>query len=289
MRARHAGAIERRAALALLGAAALVPRQGRAQAATSAARVVALGGTVTEIVYALGAGDRLVGVDDSSLYPEAATRLPKVGYYRGFSVEGVASLAPDLVLASDQAGPPQAMAQLRRLGPRVVVLPSAPTLDALAHRIEGAAAALDRREPAQALVAQIRREVKRMAQLPGGQRVLLVSSRTGKLEGAGRETAADAMIRLAGAVNVLGGERGYKPLSGEGAAALAPDVIVTTTMSVAASGGLDAFVAQPGIAVTPAARKRRVVVMDDLLLVGFGPRLPEALRQLRAGLAGAMP
>lgn len=289
MRAMHEGAIERRAVLVLLGAAALMPRQAEAQAAAPAARVLSLGGTVTEIVYALGAGDRLVGVDDSSLYPEAATRLPKVGYYRGFSVEGVASLAPDVVLASDQAGPPQAMAQLRRLGPRVVVLPSAPTLEALAQRIEGVAAVLDRREPAQALIAQIRGEVARMAQLPGGQRVLLVSSRTGKLEGAGRETAADAMIRLAGAVNVLSGERGYQPISGEGAAALAPDVIVTTTMSVAASGGFEAFVAQPGIAVTPAARRRRVVVMDDLLLVGFGPRLPEALRELRAGLANPKP
>lgn len=280
MRARP---IRRRTALALLGAVGLAPGWVRAQGA-AATRVVSLGGTVTEIVYALGAGERLVGVDDSSLYPEAATRLPRVGYYRGFSVEGVASLRPDLVLASDHAGPPQALAQLRRLGIEVVTLPSAPTVEALEQRIEGVAAALDRQPQAQALIAQIRGQIAHMAQSADGQRVLLVSSRTGRLEGAGRETAADAMIRLAGATNVLGGERGYKPISAEGAAALKPDVIVTTTMSVAASGGLDAFVAQPGIAVTPAAKTRRVIVMDDLLLVGFGPRLPEALRQLRAGL-----
>lgn len=278
-RPRSAG---RRAALALLCATTLLPGLARAQA--TATRVVSLGGTVTEIVYALGAGARLVGVDDSSIYPEAATRLPKVGYYRGFSIEGVASLRPDLVLASDQAGPPQALAQLRRLGVEVVMLPSAPTVDALARRIEGVAAVLGRQAQAQVLITQIRGQVEEMAQVPGGQRVLLVSSRTGQLEGAGRETAADAMIRLAGAINVLGGERGYKPISAEGAAALAPDVIVTTTMSVAASGGFEAFVAQPGIAVTPAAKAGRVIVMDDLLLVGFGPRLPEALRQLRAGL-----
>jgi len=75
-------------------------------------------------------------------------------------------------------------------------------------------------------------------------------------------------------------------LSAEGAVSLKPEVIVTTTMSVAASGGLDAFLAQPGIAVTPAAKSRRVVVMDDLLLLGFGPRLPEALKALQDGLAG---
>ena len=266
--------------LALPGAALALP--ARAQAA----RVVSLGGAVTEIVFALGAGGRLVGVDDSSLYPEAATRLPRVGYYRGFSVEGVASLAPDLVLASDQAGPPQALEQLRRLGPRVLLLPSAPTVAALAQRIEMAGAALGREAEAAALVAGIREQVARI-DASGGPRVLLVTSRTGRLEGAGRDTAADAVIRLAGGTNVLAGERGYRPLSVEAAVALAPEVIVTTTMSVAASGGLARFVAQPGIAVTPAAKAQRVVVMDDLLLIGFGPRLPEALRALQAGFARA--
>ena len=81
---------------------------GLAQAAPPA-RVVGLGGAITEIVYALDAGQSLVGVDTSSIYPAAALKLPKVGYYRTFSVEGVASLKPELVLASDQSGPPQSL------------------------------------------------------------------------------------------------------------------------------------------------------------------------------------
>lgn len=72
--------------------------------AAEPSRVVSLGGSVTEIVYGLGEGDRLVGDDLSSLYPEAATKLPRVGYYRAVPVEGVLSLKPDLVLASEQAG-----------------------------------------------------------------------------------------------------------------------------------------------------------------------------------------
>ncbi len=278
----------RRQALLLLlcaaGAAA-----GRVRAAPAATRVVSLGGTVTEIVYALGAGDRLVGADDSSIYPDAATRLPRVGYYRGFSVEGVASLRPDLVLASDHAGPPHALAQLRSLGFRVVMLPASPTVEALVQRIDGAGAALGREAQAQALSCDIRAQIQRLGEADTGVRVLLVSSRAGKLEGAGRDTAADAMIRLVGATNVLAGMRGYQPISAEAAVALKPDVVVTTTLSVAASGGLERFVAQPGMAVVPAAQAGRVLVMDDLLLVGFGPRLPEALRQLRAGLMNARP
>jgi iron complex transport system substrate-binding protein len=252
----------------------------------AAPRVVALGGPITEIVYALGAGDRLVGADASSIYPPAANKLPKVGYYRSFSIEGVASLKPDLVLASNQAGPPNSLAQLQKLGAKVVVLPSEPELGALEKRIAGVADALGISERGQEIIQKIRTDLAKLPTTGQNVRVLLVSSHTGKLEGAGDDTAGGAMLKLVGATNVLGAQKGYKPFSTEAAAALRPDVIVTTTMSVGASGGVDAFLAQPGLSVTPAAKARRVIVMDDLLLLGFGPRLPEALRQLQAGIAG---
>lgn len=249
------------------------------------ARVVGLGGAITEIVYALDAGGTLVGADSSSIYPPEALKLPKVGYYRTFSVEGVASLKPNLVLASDQSGPPQAFEQLQRLGSKVVVLPSAPTLAALDQRILGVAAALDMQAQGTAMVERLHAELREIKPPALRPRVLLVSSHTGKMQAAGEDTAADAMLALAGATNVLAGQTGYKPFSAEAAAALKPDVIVTTTMSVSASGSVDKFLAQPGLNATPAARQKRVVVMDDLLLLGFGPRLPDALRQLQAGFA----
>lgn len=276
----------RHALKALLGCLPVIALAGAGVASAAApARVVGLGGPVTEIVYALDAGPRMVGADTSSIYPAEALKLPRVGYYRTFSVEGVASLKPDLVLASDQSGPPQALEQVGKLGAKIVVVPSDPTLDALDKRIRGVAAALDLTARGEALVNLIHAELRDVHPAGRGQRVLLVSSHTGKMLAAGDGTAAAAMLRLIGADNVLGTQTGYKPFSAEAAAALRPDVIVTTTMSVKASGGLDAFLAQAGLNVTPAARARRVVVMDDLLLLGFGPRLPEALRQLSAGLA----
>jgi iron complex transport system substrate-binding protein len=258
----------------------------RTARAARPARVVGLGGPVTEIVYALDAGASLVGVDASSNYPPEALRLPKVGYYRAFSVEGVASLKPDLVLASDQSGPPQSLDQLRRLGARVVVVPSAPTVEALDRRILDVAAALGIDARGKTLVDDIHAQLGQIRPAARPVRVLLVSSHTGKLLAAGDDTAGAAMLKLAGATNVFAGQASYKPFSAEAAAALRPDVIVTTTMSVNASGGVPAFLAQPGLSATPAARAGRVVVMDDLLLLGFGPRLPEALRQLEAGLGG---
>lgn len=267
----------RQALLSLLCAA------GIAQAAPPS-RVVGLGGPVTEIVYALDAGQRMVGVDMSSLYPPAALKLPKVGYYRSFSVEGVASLKPDLILALDHSGPPQAMEQVRKLGGKVVVLPSEPTLAALDQRILGVAAALEVPTQGQALVDKLHTELRAIKPSTDRPRVLMVSSHTGKMQAIGEDTAGDAMLKLVGATNVMAGHQGFKPFSAEAAAALKPDVIVTTSMSITASGSADAFLAQPGLSATPAARGRRLVVMDDLLLLSFGPRLPEALRLLQTGL-----
>ena len=272
-----------------LGVAPLLLAASRSQADVLPRRVVCLGGTVTEIAFALGCGARVAGVDDSSVFPAAALKLPRVGYYRSFAVEGVASLSPDLVLASEHAGPPQAFAQLRELGIPIVTVPSDPLVDSLVRAIGIVADELGAAREGAALAEEIRLGVARAdQQRPGGppMRVLLLSSHTGRLQAAGRETAADAMLALAGARNVFDSQSGYKAISAEMVAALKPDAIVTTRMTLRALGSLDAFVAQPGVAVTPAARSGRIVVMEDLLLLGFGPRLPHALQRLQDGLAG---
>jgi iron complex transport system substrate-binding protein len=253
------------------------------------ARVVTLGGTVTEIVYQLGQGDKLVGDDLSSLYPEAATKLPRVGYNRSVPVEGVLSLKPDLVLASEQAGPPDALKRLADVGVRVVTVSDAPSVDSLKSRIRGIADALGVAPAGERMVEDVTRELARAEAVPATRaRALLLINRTGSPQGAGRDTAANEVMHLAGLVNVLQDQHGYKPLSAEAMGALAPDLIIVTQASLDAGGGMDAFLRMPGIASTQAAAKRRVVVMDDLLILGMGPRLPLALTQLKQEVAHVM-
>ncbi|CUI68780.1 heme/hemin ABC transporter substrate-binding protein [Achromobacter aegrifaciens] len=253
------------------------------------ARVVTLGGTVTEIVYQLGQGDKLVGDDLSSLYPEAATKLPRVGYYRSVPVEGVLSLKPDLVLASEQAGPPDALKRLADVGVRVVTVSDAPSVDSLKSRIRGIADALGVAPAGERMVEDVTRELARAEAVPATRaRALLLINRTGSPQGAGRDTAANEVMHLAGLVNVLQDQHGHKPLSAEAMGALAPDLIIVTQASLDAGGGMDAFLRMPGIASTQAAAKRRVVVMDDLLILGMGPRLPLALTQLKQEVAHVM-
>lgn len=261
---------------ALLGAALC----SAAQAAPE--RIVSLGGTVTEIIYDLGHGDSVVASDISSVYPEAVQALPRVGYYRAAPVEGIAALKPGLVLASDQAGPQQTFKRLEDLGINVVQVSDAPSVDSLFLRIDSVAQALDDEAAGKKLSEQVRRDLDASLALPETPlSALFVMVRTSKPSGAGEGTAVNEVLKLAGLKNAMAGQQGYKTLSAEGVIQLAPEMIVTTTMSVDAVGGIDDFLQLPGIASTPAAKAGRVLALDDLLIMGMGPRLPEALRRLK--------
>lgn len=262
-------------------------------------RVAVAGGAITEVVYALDAGAMLIGSDTTSTYPAAALALPKMGYQRALSAEGVLSLRPDLLLASAEAGPPTALQQIAAAGVRIITLSEQHDVQSVRDKISGSAKALDLASRGESLLQSFdsdwqtaMTDIQTQRQQQAGKpplRVLFILSNSGaQAMVAGRETAADAMIRYAGAVNVLGGKdgfKGYKPLTAESAIAAAPDVLMTTSEGLASMGGLEQLLKMPGLALTPAARNKRVIAdMDALLLLGFGPRLPAALRRLAAQL-----
>lgn len=255
-------------------------------------RIISIGGAVTETIYALGAQASLVGVDTTSLYPSAARTLPSVGYARQLSAEGVLSLAPTLVVASDEAGPPPVLRQLESAKVPVHVLAAEDSVDGVVQRTRRLAALLGRDEAGRTLVAELQRDAQaandKIAAVPGKPpRVLFVLAHSmSQLRVAGQKTAADAMLRLAGATNALNGFDGYKPLNPEAAIAAAPDVLLVTDQGLAEAGGIDGLLRAPGLAATPAGRARRVASLDALWLLGFGPRLPSAMLALSQALRG---
>lgn len=254
--------------------------------ASAAERIVTLGGDVTEIAFALGAGAEVVGADTSSVYPDAANALPKVGYQRQVPAEGVLALSPTLIIASDEAGPPPALAQLRDAGVRLEVVTAPDTPDGAVAKVERIAEILGRQEAgAQAVIAlraDLARAAARAKELDGTPRVLFVYARgANTIMIGGNGTGADEMIRLAGGRNAVEGVDGFKPLTAEAAVAAAPDVLLVMSRGVDSLGGAEALWAQPGLAQTPAAQGRRLVVMDDLYLLGFGPRLGVAVLELQ--------
>ncbi len=248
-------------------------------------RVVAAGGGVTEILFALGAADRVVGVDTSSIYPEAALRLPKVGYQRRLSAEGVLALAPTLVVATTEAGPPAALTQIAGAGVPVLQVTAEHTIDGARQRIATLAQALGLEPAGEFMVERLDEELVSAndALSTDAPKVMFIYARgQGTVNVAGRNTAADEMIRLAGARNAITAYEGYKPLTSEAAVAAAPDVILLPTRGIQSLGGTAAVLELPGLVLTPAGRAHRVVKMDDLLLLGFGPRTGQAVADLRA-------
>ena len=257
-----------------------------------APRVVSVGAGVTEIVYALGAESQLVGIDTSSMYPPAPTKaLPKVGYQRTLTAEGVISLAPQVLLAGHEAGPPTVLKQVAAAGIQVVNIDGEYSFEGLVRRIQLVATATGRVDEGRQLVDTLNTKWKavqaRIAAAPlrsaAGKplRVACLMRHGATTMAAGRGTGADAMLKLAGATNAFGDAfENYKPLSAESLAHVAPDAIVGTIDDVEIAGDKQKLLATPGLSLTPAGRDGKVALLDIVLLLGFGPRLPQAVEGL---------
>jgi iron complex transport system substrate-binding protein len=249
-------------------------------------RIVTLGGSVTEIVFTLGAGDNVVGVDESSLYPfDKVSKLPKVGYVRTISAEGVLSLRPDLIITYDDAGPAEEVKQLESVGIKIVKVPNEHSLEGVKNKIQIIAAALGLENKGKELAQKIDGDYsslkKKIANQDGKKKVLFIYARGQSiLNVAGNNTAADAMIELAGGENAIQGYEGYKPLTSEALVSAQPDIILLTKTGIESINGKGALNKFPGVQLTPAGKNGDIIVMDDLLLLGFTPRITEALAEL---------
>lgn len=256
-----------------------------ATAAAPDANVVSVGNAVTEIVYALDQGHRLVARDSTSNYPPEARDLPNVGYFMALSAEGVLSMQPQMILATEGAGPAEVIEVLKSTGIDFIEVPGGFTAEAIADKIRVIGAALGVPDKAEALATRTTADLMdaRHDTQPNPKRVLfLMSAKGGKLIAAGGQTAAQAVIELAGAVNAVQGFDGYKTLEDEAAIAAAPDLIMMMDRPGPHGANADELFALPTLAATPAGQTRALVTMDGARLLGFGPRTGEVVRDLHA-------
>ncbi|MBK5267855.1 MAG: ABC transporter substrate-binding protein [Acidimicrobiia bacterium] len=249
-------------------------------------RIVSLGGDLTEIIFELGLGDNVVGIDVTTTYPAEATDIAVVGFGQQISPEPILALEPTLVLADTQAGPPEVLQQIRDAGVPVVVLEYQSTLDGVGTKIGQVAEILGVPEAGQALADRVNGEITEAqtlaAQADTQPNVAFIYVRGPELVllfGAGMPTSA--MIEGANAIDVAAasGVFGAAPVTPEALVAAAPDVIVVPESGFAALGGADAFVAIPGIAETPAGQTGALLVYDEAYFFNFGPRVGQALLQ----------
>ena len=248
-------------------------------------RIVTVASNVTETVFALGVGERVVGLDSSSLHPPEAQSLPKVGYFRQINAEGILSLSPDLVIATDAAGPPAVIEQIRGSGVPIAVLDSAKSFEGAQQRITQIAKLLDATEKGSELTTAMKSSLDTMKKPEKAPKVLFIYARgAGSQNVAGTDTAAAAMIELAGGVNAVTEYEGYKPMSAEAIIKASPDYVLFTQRGLESIGGADEAAKLSGIAQTPAGQNKNIISVDDLLLLGFGPRTSEGAIELSKAL-----
>ncbi|MEO3999970.1 ABC transporter substrate-binding protein [Mesorhizobium sp. CAU 1732] len=254
-------------------------------------RIVAIGGSVTEIVYALGEEARLIARDSTSVFPEAALALPDVGYIRQLSPEGVLSVNPSLILALEGSGPPEALEVLQKASIPLVTVPEKFDREGIVDKVRIIGEVLGVEDKSAAVASQIDADLASAetaaASVEEKKKVLFVLSlQGGRILASGTDTAANAIIGMAGGENAVTDYSGYKQLTDEAVIEAAPDVILAMDRGGDHATQLDELVTHPALAATPAGRDAKVVRMDGAFLLGFGPRTAAAARDLAAALYG---
>jgi iron complex transport system substrate-binding protein len=258
--------------------------------ASAVRRVVTVGGAITEIAFGLGEGAKIVAVDTTSLYPpQAVADLPKVGYMRQLSTEGLLSTRPDLILLDADAGPPDIVAQLARMAPRVAQFQERSSAASVAGKITFVGGALGQEAKARAMtdfftadLMAVERVVRNLSKKP--KVLFLMNAGSTGLRAAGAQTGAADMISLAGGVNAFGMMSGYKPLAAEAALQADPEVVLVMDQTLAELGGVGGLAKLPALVNLRAVQDGRVIGMDGAYLLGFGPRTAHAARDLVAAL-----
>ena len=257
-----------------------------AESVPEGTRLIALFGDITEIVYALGVEHVLVARDASSIYPPEAEDLPNLGFAGALNAEAILAFEPTLVIGTSLAGPPGVLEQLEQAGVEVLILDELKGLDApqIKFRVIGDALGIPRRAGELALDVEKRTQaVMAAAQTDKPLRVLHVYIRRGGLQlVSGQGNEAQTIIEAAGGIDAAAeaGIVGWQPLTPEALVAADPDVYLVMDRGLEVIDGIEGLLAIPGMAETKAGRGEHIISMPDLYLLGFGPRLPEAIADL---------
>lgn len=246
-----------------------------------AERLVSAGGSITEIIYALGAGEQLVGVDSSSQYPDNVKTLPSIGYYRTLNVEGILSVEPDTLVLLDGAGPSAVVQQLESLGLKISTVSNPKSISGLVSTIKEVASIVSEEEQGQVLVDTLHEQLMRVKQLPsvvGKRAVFLMSAGERGLIAAGSNTTPQLIFDQLGVTNPFAALQGFKSVSAEVIASEQPDIILLATHTSHGTSE-DALCNGPQLRLWAGEQGCQLFKVDSLPFLGLTPRLPSAIEQ----------
>ncbi|WP_197057904.1 heme/hemin ABC transporter substrate-binding protein [Vibrio variabilis] len=235
-------------------------------------RIISAGSAVTEIIFALEQQDKLVAVDVTSALPKDL-ELPKIGYHRRLSAEGLLALGANRLIGSDEMGPDTTLAQLKSAGVKVDVVNTKATPMGLLERIDEIALITGADQQAEKLKRQVNQQIETLEanQPEVGKKVLFLLIHEGRPANvAGKDTTPNAIIELAGGINPAAEQlTSYKPMSTEAMVEMQPDVILVSGRSYDKMGGAEQILSKmPLLAATPAGKNKRIIKVDGHALVG---------------------
>ena len=251
-------------------------------------RIVVLNGDIAEVVFALGLGENVVAVDTSATYPAETADLPKIGYQRRLSAEGVLSMSPTLVIGNENAGPPEVLEQVRSTGVPVVILGSVTTLEGATRKIRAVAQALGVPDRGSEIVAELEVQIEEVRSLAAQAQerptaVFLYMRGLDALFLIGQDHLSHELFEASGAISggaAAGVTRPFIPLTAESLAAADPDCIVVLTAGLESVGGREGLLSLPGVGQTTAAETGCILAFDDQYFGGGGPRMGQVLMDL---------
>lgn len=257
-------------------------------------RIVSLSKHLTEMVFALGKGHDLVGVDLSSSYPDSAKLITKVGYHRALNPEGIIALNPDLVIHSNDIGPDNVLPQITKAGLKIKAFGGANTIDSARLLLKELGTFFGEEKKADSIIKRMDEGIARAADtlkaytIHDSLRVMIIHfgmRNNNYFVMSGRNGVGDKMIELAGARPALYDGKGAREMSPEAVALANPDVIIATDYGFDKMGSMDKFISSvPGVALTNAGKNKRIIRFEEHDLVYFGPRTGDNIIQLIRGL-----
>ncbi|HMQ59986.1 MAG TPA: ABC transporter substrate-binding protein [Flavilitoribacter sp.] len=258
----------------------------------SGPRIISLSGMLTEVLYDLGYGPDIVGVDATSTFPGSVTDIPNLGHISRLNAEGILSVKPDIIFLESAQGLPDPVKQAKNAGVKVISIPATHYLN---NAVTAAAVIAQELQTDPGLLKNLALTVSndslRLNQALMGMafspKVLFIYARgAGRLMAAGKNTPAAAIIEKAGGQNAIHSFEDYRALTPESLVEAAPDIILMFETGLASLDGEEGLRQIPGIAQTPAFKNGKIIAMDGQYLTAFGPRAAKAATELALKLRG---
>lgn len=249
-------------------------------------RIISIGGSVTELLYEFGMENRVVAVDTTSVFPARALQeKPNVGYMRQLSAEGILSLNPSLILAIEGAGPPDVIEVMKKASIPFITVPNSPSARGVIEKTKFVANVIGVPEKGEELARSLQQDFDQLedtvSNLSEKKRLLFILSlRDGNIMASGENTAANGIMKLAGAENAIKAFKGFKPLSDEAVINAAPQAVLMMERGRGHSATAEELFKLPAMKVTPAAQAKALHKIDGAYMLGFGPRTAKAARDL---------